>query len=91
MVKSLKMKNTFIVLSMFTSLLSFSQDYKFTGISVVSPNRDTLWLLNDPQGRLIAYSWEMEKNLPEKKPVIIIVENLPSIEEKKKKGYINGN
>jgi hypothetical protein len=85
------MKNIFLALSLFVSLLSFSQDYKFNKLSVVSPNRDTLWLLNDPSGRLIAYSWELEQNLPEKKPVIILVESLPTIEEKKKKGYIEGN
>jgi hypothetical protein len=86
------MKNFILVLSLFTSLLSFSQDYKFNTLSVVSPNRDTLWILNDPSGRLIAYSWELDKNPTEKKPVIILVKSLPTIEgKKKKKGYIEGN
>ena len=85
------MKNIFLALSLFTSLLSFSQDYKFNTLSVVSPNRDTLWLVNDQSGRLIDYSWEMEKNTSEKKPVIILVDVLPSREEKNKKGYIKGN
>ncbi len=49
-------------------------------ISLVSQNRDTLWLINNSTGKLIARSWEIGK-IPdgEKKPVILFVDNLAEI------------
>jgi hypothetical protein len=48
-------------------------------ISVVSKNRDTLWLVDQPIGHLIASTWDTNP-LPEvKKPVIIFVKNLPPV------------
>jgi len=72
-------------------IISFSQEYQYTGLSVISPNKDTLWLIDDSTGRLIAYSWELQTDPREKKPVILFVENLPIIEEKNRKRYIIGN
>jgi hypothetical protein len=68
-------------------------------LSVVSPNRDTLWLINNSTGLLIARSWEVNyypNN--EKKPVIIMADVLPnpnlnlSSNEKKsrRRRYIKG-
>lgn len=54
----------------------FSQEKEYQ-ISYVSKNRDTLWLINDNVGKLIASSWDDTKN-KEKKPVIIMVDVLPS-------------
>jgi hypothetical protein len=85
------MKNTLLLLALFFYNLSFSQNYQYTGLSVISPNRDTLWLKDDSTGRLIAYTWELETNPEVKKPVILFVANLPVIEEKNKKRYIEGN
>ncbi len=85
------MKIITLSLILFYSLLSFSQEYKSTAVSVISPNKDTLWLLDDNTGRLIAYSWEIETDPPEKKPVILFVERLPIVEEKSRKRYIEGN
>lgn len=58
----------------------FSQKNTEPRISCVSKNRDTLWLINDDIGRLVAKSWD-ETKIPinEKKPVIIIVDRLPEI------------
>lgn len=84
------MKKISFYLIFFFSLSSFSQEYKFTEISVISPNKDTLWLMDDSTGRLIAYSWEIGEP-GEKKPVILFVERLPIIEEKQRRRYIEGN
>ena len=84
------MKNIALSLLLFCSLISFSQEYKYTGLSVISPNKDTLWLIDDSTGRLIAYSWEIGEP-EEKKPVILFVERLPIIEEKQRRRYIEGN
>ena len=47
-------------------------------ISVVSPDKDTLWLLNDDTGQLIAHSWiDYKDTLEQKKPVILLVDALP--------------
>ena len=47
-------------------------------ISVVSPDKDTLWLINNNTGHLIAHSWEDYQDTPEqKKPVILLVDALP--------------
>ena len=72
-------------------IISFSQEYQYTGLSVISPNKDTLWLIDDSTGRLIAYSWELQTDHREKKPIILFVESLPIIEEKNRKRYIIGN
>ncbi len=46
-------------------------------ISVVSPNRDTLWLVDEPIGHLIASTWDTDPLPNVKKPVIIFVKELP--------------
>ena len=57
---------------------AYSQNSGHERISLVSPNRDTLWLLNNDTGHLIAYSWKDYKDTPEqKKPVIVLVNSLP--------------
>ena len=85
------MKKLIILPLLLFYFISFSQKYHYTGISVVSPNKDTLWLIDDPAGRLIAYSWDIQTYPREKKPIILFVESLPIMEEKNKKGYIMGN
>ena len=47
-------------------------------ISVVSKNRDTLWLVDQPIGHLIATTWDTNPLPDVKKPVIIFVKELPS-------------
>jgi len=57
---------------------SYSQDSWNQRISLVSPNRDTLWLLNNDIGHSIAYSWKnYEDTKEQKKPVILLVNALP--------------
>jgi hypothetical protein len=46
-------------------------------ISVVSKNRDTLWLVDQPIGHLIASTWDTNPLPDVKKPVIIFVKDLP--------------
>ena len=60
------------------SQITYSNEPTPDRISTVSPNRDTLWLLDEPVGRLIGSTWE---NHParEKKPVIIFVKELPEL------------
>ena len=66
------MKNICLSLSLLFYSLSYSQNNDDQRISLVSPNRDTLWLLNNETGNLIAYSWNNYKDTPEqKKPVIL--------------------
>lgn len=57
---------------------AYSQNSGHERISLVSPNKDTLWLINDDIGNLIAYSWKDYEDTPEqKKPVILLVNSLP--------------
>lgn len=92
------MKCLFTSLSILLSLYSFSQtrNYKVTEISVVSPNMDTLWLVNNATGLIIAQSWNIGANKELQKPVIIITDVLPNpnitIDNKKnkKRRYIRG-
>lgn len=46
-------------------------------ISVVSKNRDTLWLVDQTIGHLIAATWDTNPLPDVKKPVIIFVKELP--------------
>ena len=64
-----------------------SQTNKSPKISQVSKNKDTLWLINDEMGRLIAKSWEIDNLAYEKKPVILLVDELPILmyDERKKR------
>jgi hypothetical protein len=75
----------FIFSVLFCSTFSYSQKEK---ISVISKNMDTLWLINNDIGRLVAKSWEMG-NIPskEKIPVILIVDALPSNINTEKRKY----
>lgn len=64
---------------------------KPTRVSTVSPNRDTLWLVDEQIGHLIASTWEDFPTV-EKKPVIIFTKVLPEprrscapVKEKRKK------
>lgn len=65
-----------VFLSMLSGLTCFSQSLE-TEISVASENRDTLWLIDDDLGKLIAQSWEIETGQVQSKPVIILVDKLP--------------
>lgn len=85
------MKKFIVFLFLIVSIYSKSQNYKYTGISLISPNKDTLWLINDDLGQLIVQSWDISYSPPENKPVILLVDKLPYIEEKNKKRYIIGN
>lgn len=72
------MKNICLILFLLFYSLSYSQNIGVQRISLVSPNRDTLWLLNDNTGHLIAYSWkDYEDTEEKKKPVILLVNSLP--------------
>lgn len=85
------MKFFFIPTYFLIAFISYSQDNY--PVSAVSKNRDTLWLLNNDTGKLIADSWEISPVLlDEKKPVIIFVEILPIItnSRNKKKKYYRG-
>lgn len=68
-------KILFVFLILFDSIFTYSQTEK---ISLISKNMDTLWLINNDIGRLVAKSWEIG-NLPpkEKIPVILMVDQLP--------------
>jgi hypothetical protein len=58
--------------------VAYSQNNGHERISVVSPSKDTLWLINNDTGHLIAHSWEDYEDTPEqKKPVILLVDVLP--------------
>lgn len=73
------MKNFLFLICLFISVPFMAQSNISAGgerISVYTPDRDTLWLVNKEIGRLIAYSWEMSNdNVP--KPVIVLVDKLP--------------
>jgi hypothetical protein len=72
------MKNICLTLFLLFYSLSYSQNSEKQRISLVSPDRDTLWLLNEDIGHLIAYSWKGYQDTPEqKKPVILLVNSLP--------------
>jgi len=79
------MRSLFTFLLFFYFNLAYSQKEE---ISVVSKNMDTLWLINNDTGRLIAKSWEIGI-LPkgEKIPVILMVDVLPSNIKNEKRKY----
>jgi hypothetical protein len=86
------MKKIYTLLFLVFQGVAYSQNIGHERISLVSPAKDTLWLLNDDIGHLIAYSWEEYKDTEEqKKPVILLVDVLPldrycCINNKKKNG-----
>jgi hypothetical protein len=53
-----------------------TDDEKPTKVSTISPNRDTLWLIDHEIGYLIASTWD-DFPSDEKKPVIIFTKTLP--------------
>ena len=82
-----------VLLSLIFSNFFYSQQNKKNlandRVSVVSSNRDTLWLINNDLGKLIANTWDHPKSSKEKKPRIIMVDVLPDnplyIETERKK------
>ena len=71
------MKKIYILLFLLFHGVAYSQTVH-ERISVVSPDKDTLWLINNDIGNLIAYSWEEYEDTPDqKKPVILLVDSLP--------------
>lgn len=63
-------------------------------VAVVSINKDTLWLVDNSLGRLIASTWNYPK-YTDKKPRIIMVDILPDqryieVERKKNKKKFKG-
>jgi hypothetical protein len=84
-----KDKKNMRILFTFFLLLCFNVSYtQKEQISVVSKNMDTLWLINNDTGRLIARSWEMGNLAPgEKIPVILIVDALPINTGSEKRKY----
>jgi hypothetical protein len=76
----------------FFAYYTYSQDYIRNESTLISPNRDTLWILNNETGKLIASSWEspLEKSKANK-PVILMVNSLPNIKNNKLYGYIEDN
>jgi hypothetical protein len=72
------MKKICILSFLLFQVVAYSQKTERERISVVSPDRDTLWLINNNTGNLIAHSWEEYQDTPEqKKPVILLVDVLP--------------
>jgi hypothetical protein len=72
------MKKIYILLFLLFQGVAYSQKTEHERISVVSPSKDTLWLINNSTGHLIAHSWEEYQDTPEqKKPVILLVDVLP--------------
>lgn len=47
-------------------------------ISVVSKNKDTLWLINNDLGKLIANTWNYPNYISKNRPRIIMVDVLPT-------------
>ena len=86
------MKKICILLFLLFQGVAYSQNNEHERISFVSPSKDTLWLLNNDTGHLIAHSWENYEDTPEqKKPVILLVDVLPidrycCVSNKKKNG-----
>jgi hypothetical protein len=71
------MKKIYILLFLLFQGVAYSQT-EHERISVVSPDKDTLWLINNDIGNLIAYTWEeYEDTKDQKKPVILLVDALP--------------
>jgi hypothetical protein len=67
-------------------LLSFSQSnyIQLSEFSVVTKDRDTLFLLNDDIGNKIKNSWNTySSEVQENSPVIIMVASLPPAKRKK--------
>jgi hypothetical protein len=75
------MKSLLLLLFLFYSISLFSQEINDNKnkITFTTQERDTLWILDNDTGKLIAESWKLPK-LPknEKIPVIIMVKSLPS-------------
>jgi hypothetical protein len=72
------MKKIYILLFLLFQGVAYSQNAANERISFLSIDKDTLWLLNNDIGHLIAYSWKEYEDTPQqKKPVIILVDTLP--------------
>jgi hypothetical protein len=89
------MRKIYILLFLMFQGVAYSQT-EHERISVVSPAKDTLWLINNDTGHLIAHSWEGYQDTPDqKKPVILLVDVLPvdrycCVNNKKRNGKRRG-
>lgn len=84
-----------LLLSFLFTTLIYSQQNDKDRISVVSKNKDTLWLINNDLGKLIARTWDYPKYIVKNRPRIIMVDVLPTInyieiEKKKNKKRFRG-
>jgi hypothetical protein len=80
------MKSLLVLLFLFYSISLFSQEINDNKnkITFTTQERDTLWILGNQTGKLIAESWKLP-TLPknEKIPVIIMVKSLPPDKDNK--------
>jgi hypothetical protein len=74
------MKSLLVLPFLFCSISLFSQEINDNKnkIAFTTQERDTLWILNNTTGKLIAESWKLPSPKNEKIPVIIMVESLPA-------------
>lgn len=75
------MKTFKLLLGILISFSSFSQTsgyLRLSDISMVTPDRDTLFLINDELGRRILSTWDMAHVSPKDRPTILLVTEFPS-------------
>jgi hypothetical protein len=75
------MKTFKLLLGILISFSFFSQTERYirlSEISMVTPNRDTLFLINDDLGRRILSTWDIALISPKDRPTILLVTEFPS-------------
>ena len=75
----MKLFKTLTAISFCSVLFSQSSNYlKLSEVSVVTQDRDTLFLLDNSTGRIIRMSWDMQNIPRSERPVILLVASLPT-------------
>jgi hypothetical protein len=71
--------------------LSFSQEPISNEYVVATANRSTVYILDDPMGRLIYTSWQIDPLYNGFKPKVVLVDNLKKYRKRVNKNKKNNN
>jgi|694.fasta_scaffold20870_10 hypothetical protein len=71
--------------------LSFSQEPISNEYVVTTADRSTVYIINDPMGRLIYTSWQNDPIYNGTRPTVILVDNLKKYRRKVNKNKKNNN
>jgi len=82
----------FLFLTLSTFCFSQSRYVKLSEISVVTENKDTLFLIDDDLGKNIYQLWQIEYSKTSKTiPAVILVQTLPPARTRKSSEFLSEN